>query len=293
MNARRAEVAADENVWALRINVVRRIWKQEHGKEYGMNTTTTTPTMPMCTEIALREDGDLDFHRFGEIMAFASFCEKAGYLPKNTTREQATLAIVAGKQLGLAPFAAIQNIAVINGRPSVWGDAVGGLVASSGLCEREYVEEIGTEKDFRIVYHVKRKGREDEVVREFGYADAVRAQLWGKAGPWTSYPKRMMMMRARAFAYRDAFPDVLKGMRIAEEEQDVIDVEPVGNEKLSLPENGLRQPVRRLRAGRVRAGNLMQMAAVKCDVDSEACEDKATADENQGNALADNQGERR
>src|SRR5690606_39168844 len=35
-------------------------------------------------------------------------------------------------------------------------------------------------------------------------------------GPWTQYPKRMRQMRARAFALRDVFPDVLRGMPIAE-----------------------------------------------------------------------------
>jgi len=50
--------------------------------------------------------------------------------------------------------------------------------------------------------------------------DAKRAGLWAKQGPWTAYPKRMMQMRARGFALRDAFPDVLKGMITAEEAQD-------------------------------------------------------------------------
>ena len=42
----------------------------------------------------------------------------------------------------------------------------------------------------------------------------------GKQGPWTQYPKRMRQMRARAFALRDVFADILKGMPIAEELQD-------------------------------------------------------------------------
>jgi hypothetical protein len=42
--------------------------------------------------------------------------------------------------------------------------------------------------------------------------DAKRAGLWTKAGPWQTYPRRMLQMRARSFALRDAFPDVLKGL---------------------------------------------------------------------------------
>lgn len=177
--------------------------------------------IPMANDIAIAEGGALQFARFGEVVAFADYANQACFLPKNTTKEQAALAIVAGLKLGMDPFAAIQNIAVINGRPCVWGDAVGGLCAGSGLLEDEYEEEIGGGEEYRVRYHVKRKGRSHEFVREFGYKDAVKAGLWGKPGPWTTYPKRMMLARARAFAYRDAFPDVLKGCRIAEEEQDM------------------------------------------------------------------------
>lgn len=50
--------------------------------------------------------------------------------------------------------------------------------------------------------------------------DAAKAGLKGKQGPWTQYPKRMMQMRARSWALRDVFPDVLRGMPVAEEVMD-------------------------------------------------------------------------
>ena len=50
--------------------------------------------------------------------------------------------------------------------------------------------------------------------------DAKRAGLWTKAGPWQTYPRRMLQMRARSFALRDAFPDVLKGLISVEEALD-------------------------------------------------------------------------
>jgi len=68
----------------------------------------------------------------------------------------------------------------------------------------------------------KRKGRKPVETR-FSVEDAKRAGLWGKGGPWTAYPKRMLQMRARGFALRDAFPDVLKGMISVEEAQDYPD----------------------------------------------------------------------
>ena len=125
-----------------------------------------------------------------------------------------------GMELGLAPLQALQNIAVINGKPSVYGDAAMALVQASPLCEgvEEFIEGEGTNNPIAVcVAH--RKGRKP-VRSTFSVEDAKRAGLWGKQGPWQAYPKRMLAMRARGFALRDAFPDVLKGLITAEEAQD-------------------------------------------------------------------------
>lgn len=58
------------------------------------------------------------------------------------------------------------------------------------------------------------------VTARFSVMDAKRAGLWTKAGPWQTYPRRMLQMRARSFALRDAFPDVLKGLISVEEALD-------------------------------------------------------------------------
>jgi hypothetical protein len=120
-----------------------------------------------------------------------------------------------GMEIGLKPMQSLQNIAVINGRPCLWGDAVIALVRGSSVCE--YVSETDDGKAATCV--VKRRG-EAEQVRTFSMDDAKTAGLLGKQGPWTQYPKRMRQMRARAFALRDVFPDVLKGIQIAEEVMD-------------------------------------------------------------------------
>src|SRR5690606_6210149 len=72
----------------------------------------------------------------------------------------------------------------------------------------------------------------------FSVADAKKAGLWGKQGPWQQYPKRMLSMRARAFALRDGFADVLRGLGIAEEVQDhqpIRDVTPLTPPKPPAP----------------------------------------------------------
>lgn len=128
-----------------------------------------------------------------------------------------------GMEVGLKPLQALQNIAVINGRPSMWGDSVIALVRASSLCE--YVTETWDAAGTAIC-QVKRRG-EAEQVRTFSDADAKTAGLLGKEGPWRTNPKRMKQMRARAFALRDVFADVLKGIAIAEEAMDLPPFESV------------------------------------------------------------------
>jgi hypothetical protein len=144
-----------------------------------------------------------------------------------------------GYEIGLAPMQALQNIAVINGKPSVYGDAAMALVQASAVCEdvQEYFEGEGTPNPIAVCV-AKRRGRK-EVVAKFSVEDAKRAGLWGKQGPWQAYPKRMMQMRARGFALRDAFPDVLKGLITAEEAQDYPDEAKPRQAKDITPRNPL------------------------------------------------------
>ena len=54
----------------------------------------------------------------------------------------------------------------------------------------------------------------------FSIADAKRARLTNKPGPWQDYPSRMLKMRARGFALRDTFADMLGGLITTEEAKD-------------------------------------------------------------------------
>ena len=151
----------------------------------------------------------------------------SGLMPKGMERpETVFVALEMGMEVGLQPMQAVQNIAVINGRPSIWGDALLALVAGSGLLDdfQEFEDGDFGKDDFKAVCVASRKGRSAPIRSEFSIADAKLAGLWSKAGPWTQYPRRMLKMRARSWALRDGFPDVLKGMKSAEE---IMDMEPL------------------------------------------------------------------
>jgi hypothetical protein len=134
--------------------------------------------------------------------------------------EACAAAIMFGMDLGITPVQAVQSIAVINGRPSIWGDLALALVRADKRCED--VEEVITgQDDKRVATCTARRAGSKPTVRSFSVDDAKKASLWGKAGPWQQYPARMLQLRARAFALRDAFPDILKGISIREEVEDI------------------------------------------------------------------------
>lgn len=160
----------------------------------------------------------------GEAIEFSKMISSSGMVPAayKGKPQDILVAIQWGYEVGLQPMQALQNIAVINGKPSVYGDAAIALVKADPRC-RGVKETIEGEGEKMVARCVVRRAYGDEIEETeatFSVDDAKRAKLWGKQGPWSQYPKRMLAMRARGFAIRDAFPDAMKGMITAEEAQD-------------------------------------------------------------------------
>ena len=129
-------------------------------------------------------------------------------------------AIAWGCEVNMKPMQALQGICVINGKPSIYGDAAIAMCLASGLLE-DIEETIDDKLDGgTAICKVKRKAMKTAKVFTFSMKDASKANLLGR-GPWKSYPKRMLQMRARGFALRDLFSDVLRGMWTVEEAEDL------------------------------------------------------------------------
>lgn len=161
-------------------------------------------------------------HSMDEAYRLAKAVCMAGMAPRGLdTPEKAMVAIMHGMEIGLTPMTALQRIAVVNGRPTIWGDGAMSLVRGSGACEwiKETISGEGDKRTARC--EAKRRGDPVPIVRSFSVADARKAGLWGKQGPWQQFPDRMLQMRARAFCLRDGFADVLGGLYLKEELDDV------------------------------------------------------------------------
>lgn len=153
-----------------------------------------------------------------ERFAKSSFCP-AAYKGKP---EDIYFACAYGAQMGLSPVASVTGIAVINGKPTIYGDALKGLVI--GHCTN-FVEEFD-DATWTATCKIWRKGYSMPTEARFSLEDAKMAGLANKGGPWKMFPKRMLQMRARGYAIRDAFPDILNGIITREEAEDYVSIEP-------------------------------------------------------------------
>lgn len=177
-------------------------------------TTTPKPQIMAGGAIAALVPQSLD-EAFRVSQAIAS----SGMAPKGMDRpEQIMVAIMAGAELGLAPFQSLQSFAVVNGRPTLWGDGLMAVARAQGIQASETLEGEG--EKMVATCSVTRPDTGEVITRSFSVADAKKASLWGKQGPWQSYPRRMLQMRARAWALRDGCADMLRGFQVREEVED-------------------------------------------------------------------------
>lgn len=138
------------------------------------------------------------------------------------TAEEAFMVLAVGNQYGLSAPQALMRLSIIKGRIAPSADTLVGVLLSLDVCE--YFEEIETTEE-KSTWATKRKGR-PERRSTFTMAEAKRAGLVRPDSSWTSFPKRMLSARAKAFLARDVYPDVFAGM-YTEEESDGIQRDPV------------------------------------------------------------------
>lgn len=156
-----------------------------------------------------------------EAMHLAEMLAGSQMVPKHyQNKPQDTLvAMMMGSELGLNPIQSLQNIAVINGKPAIYGDALLALVQNNPKFGGH--EETFDDSTMTATCTVWRKGDTAKHTVTFSKADAEKAGLWSKSGPWAQYPKRMLMWRARGYALRDKFADALGGLVTVEEARDM------------------------------------------------------------------------
>ncbi len=131
--------------------------------------------------------------------------------------------------LGIPPIQGLQNIAVINGKATLWGELGTAIVRAHPLTEWLQMSTLKEVKETGIAWtRHKRKDEPADKIHEYSFSieDAKTAGLWGKQGTWKQYPFWMLQMRANGFCFKIGAPDMLKGLAFTEEARDIIDITP-------------------------------------------------------------------
>ncbi len=189
-----------------------------------------------------------------ELIGMAKMYAESELVPKDYWKkpQNIIIAVQMGRSVGLSTMQSILSIAVINGRPTIWGDAIPALLyyhnvldpsyGNGGILERS-PDEAWAKQEGEC--SIMRKGWTTPLIRRFTYADAEKAGLIKRSqggegargvGPWVTYPGRMLQMRARSWAARDACPDIMKGLIGREEAEDIVDAQT------GKPASGFRAP---------------------------------------------------
>jgi hypothetical protein len=185
---------------------------------------------PNPTSVAFGVPGFLAPQSLGEVRELARMIALAEWAPDcycdldgNYLQPKIELAILHGATVGLGPIAAVHAIALIGGKPSIWGDGALSVIEHSGLLE-DMVEDYELDDDdgLTAICTMKRRDRPTPIVTRFSMAMAERAGLTRTEGPWQTYPERMLRMRARSWTMRDGFADVLRGLQLHEEVEDYV-----------------------------------------------------------------------
>lgn len=170
------------------------------------------------------EDGMIVTGTLAEQYRFAQYVVASHLVPVDTP-EKAMIVMQRGAELGFKGMVAFDFLYVVNNKVRLTPQGAKAKAQESGLIEDAREDVHGEGPDMEAVVTVKRKGIPTATVSRFSIKDAQRARLIDSSKPgaaWNSYPKRMLLARARGFAYQDAFADLCGGLQVRE----TFDLEP-------------------------------------------------------------------
>lgn len=188
-----------------------------------METEKTTEMQPVTSASLMPQ-------QFGQKLQMAKVLCNSGLMPQGlNTPEKIAVSLQWGHELGLTPMVAVNNIAVVNGRPTLSTDIMAALARKSP--EYAGLKWICQDaKRAEVVVMRKGAGYVEEYRGIFTIEEAANAGLVNKDN-WKKYPSRMLAKRALAFAIKDAFPDLLAGIYQVEEveQQEIVNIpdEPI------------------------------------------------------------------
>jgi len=138
---------------------------------------------------------------------------ESGLLPSSLgTPERVLTVLQTGRELGMSPMQAFNNIHVIGGRPVISSAMMGALLSRSGV-DFDYTKDFVTEGD-KIITELEFEYYNDRLKKTKKKVFSITWKQMEVAGytekqNWTKYPKEMMRARCMSYAVRALFPHIL------------------------------------------------------------------------------------
>ena len=171
-----------------------------------LSVTTNSGLMPQTLE---------------EKYKMADVLSRSGLIPQGlNTPEKVCVALQWGHELGLSPMVAVNNVAVINGKPTLSADIMAAVARRSPEYGGIEWKELSDTCACCIIKRILPNGAVEQMESRFTLQDAQRAGLTNKQ-VWKMYPRRMLKHRCLSYGLKDMFPDILAGLYTPEEMENI------------------------------------------------------------------------
>lgn len=152
------------------------------------------------------------------ILEIAERLGSSGVFKDTATLNQTVAKIVFGRDLGLGASQALTGIHMVEGKPELSANLQAALLRqyrSPEGARYDYLAKVSSEGCSITVERIHSDGTVQVVGEtEFTIADAQRAGLTSRNGPWKTYPQNMCFARALSNAVAFFAPEVAYGTRV-------------------------------------------------------------------------------
>jgi len=181
------------------------------------------------TDLVVKEESKLEVRReildWDKMMGMAEFLSKSTIIPVQyqNRSENILIAIDLASRMGVSVLALMQSLYIINGKPSLSGQAIASLIRSSGQftnVELHYTGEPHTDSWGAFVTAERNgkllKGAEVTV-------KMAKAEGWYQknGSKWQTLTELMLSYRSYTYFARMYAPEILLGLHVIEEVEDM------------------------------------------------------------------------
>ena len=185
------------------------------------NKETALALQERLTEVAVKPTGGF-VESFRNNFKVAQYLSHSNLIPQQYQgkTEDCAIAVDMADRMGVSPLMVMQSLYVVKGKPSWSGQACMSFIkAKYGEAEPVYTGERGTDSRGCYIRAVKSDG---EVIEGTEVTiKMAKAEGWTSNKKWINMPELMLAYRAAAFFARVYCPEILMGVAVEGEVEDM------------------------------------------------------------------------